>query len=118
VPLPHWKGPDDVFHLMSVISPIDKDLAVVYSKLLPVPFRQELIDRGIKFIEVPDSEFETMGCNILAVAPRKCLMLEGNETTKNKLINENVEVIEFKGDEICRKGAGGPTCLTRPLLRL
>ena len=117
VPLPHWKGPDDVFHLMSIISPIDHNLAVVYSRLLPVPFRERLINRNIKLLEVPDSEFETMGCNILAIAPRKCIMLSGNPRTKQLLENEGVQVWEFKGEEISRKGVGGPTCLTRPLFR-
>ncbi len=118
VPLPHWSGPGDVLHLMSLISPVDYDLAVVYSRLLPVPFRQWLIDRGMKLIEVPDSEFATMACNVLAVAPRKCIVLSGNPRTKRMLEDEGVEVREFKGDEICRKGAGGATCLTRPLLRI
>lgn len=117
VPLPHWQGPDDVLHLMSIISPIDHDLAVVYSRLMSVPFREWLIARGIKLLEVPDSEYESMGCNILTVAPRKCIMLSGNPQTKKMLENEGVEVREFKGKEISRKGAGGPTCLTRPLLR-
>ena len=118
VPLPHWSGPDNVLHLMTLISPVDYDLAVVYSRLLPVPFRKWLIDRGMKLVEVPDTEFETMACNVLAVAPRKCIVLSGNPITKRMLENEGVEVREFRGDEICRKGAGGPTCLTRPLLRV
>jgi len=117
VPLPHWKGPDDVLHLMSFISPVARDLAVVYSRIMPVPFREWLIQRDIKLIEVPDSEYDTMGCNVLAVAPRKCIMIEGNKQTKHLLENEGVEVLEYKGEEISRKGAGGPTCLTRPLLR-
>lgn len=117
VPLPHWQGPDDVLHLMSIISPIDHDLAVVYSRLMSVPFREWLIARGIKLLEVPDSEYESMGCNILTVAPRKCIMLSGNPQTKKMLENEGVEVWEYNGEEISRKGAGGPTCLTRPLLR-
>jgi N-dimethylarginine dimethylaminohydrolase len=117
VPLPHWKGPNDVFHLMSIISPIDHNLAVVYSRLLPIPFRERLINRKIKLLEVPDSEFQTMGCNILAIAPRKCIMLSGNPQIKQMLENEGVQVWEFKGEEISRKGAGGPTCLTRPLFR-
>ncbi len=117
VPLPHWKGPDDVLHLMSLISPIDFDLAVVYSRLLPVPFRNWLIRRSVKLIEVPESEFESMGCNVLAIAPRRCLMIEGNPKTRQKLLDEGVEVMEYSGEEISVKGAGGPTCLTRPLLR-
>ncbi len=118
VPLPHWLGPDNVLHLMTLVSPVDYDLAVVYSRLLPVPFRRWLIDRGMKLIEVPDSEFATMACNVLAVAPRKCIVLSGNPITKRMLEDEGVEVRELRGEEICRKGAGGPTCLTRPLLRV
>ncbi len=117
VPLPHWQGPDDVLHLMSFISPIDQDLAVVYSKLMPVPFREWLLQRKITLLEVPDDEYETMACNILAVAPRKCIMLAGNPYTKAMLKKEGVEVWEYRGDEISHKGCGGPTCLTRPLQR-
>ena len=117
VPMPHWQGPDSVLHLMSFISPIDTDLAVVYSKLMPVFFRQWLIERDIKLLEVPDNEYETMACNILAVAPRKCIMLSGNPYTKSMLEAEGVEVWEYRGEEISQKGCGGPTCLTRPILR-
>jgi N-dimethylarginine dimethylaminohydrolase len=117
VPLPHWKGPADVLHLMSLISPIDHDLAVAYSRLLPVPFREWLLRRGIQLLEVPDSEFETMACNILAVSPRKCIMISGSPQTKQMLEDKGVEVWEYEGEEISKKGAGGPTCLTRPLLR-
>lgn len=117
VPLPHWKGPDDVMHLMSLISPVDHDLSVVYSRLLPVAFREWLLRRGIRLLEVPNSEYETMACNILAVAPRKCIMISGNPLTKQMFEDEEIEVWEYVGEEISRKGAGGPTCLTRPLLR-
>ncbi len=117
VPLPHWQGPDDVLHLMSIISPVDHDLAVVYSRLMAVPFREWLISRGIKLIEVSDAEFETMGCNVLAVSPRKCIMLSGNPRTRHLLEKEGAEVWEYEGEEISKKGAGGPTCLTRPLWR-
>lgn len=115
VPLPHWKGPGDVFHLMSMISPIDPDLAVVYSPLLPVPFRELLLARGIRLVEVPEEEFEGMGCNILALAPRTCAMRTGLPKTRQRLIEAGVEVHEFAGEEICGRGAGGPTCMTRPL---
>ena len=115
VPLPHWKGPGDVFHLMSMISPLDPDLAVVYSPLLPVPFRELLLARSIRLVEVPDEEFEGMGCNILALAPRICAMRTGLPKTRRRLIEAGVEVHEFAGDEICGRGAGGPTCMTRPL---
>lgn len=118
VALPHWQGPGKVLHLMSLISPVDYNLAVVYSRLMPVPFRDWLISRGMELLEVPDSEFPTMGCNVLAVAPRRCIMLSGNPRTKRMLEAEGVEVREYQGEEISRKGAGGATCLTRPLLRI
>jgi len=118
VPLPHWNGPEGVLHLMSLMSPLDRNLILVYSRLLPVSFREWLLARRIRLLEVPDSEFETMACNVLAVAPRKCIMLSGNPFTKKMLEDENVEVWEYRGEEISMKGAGGPTCLTRPIFRL
>jgi arginine deiminase len=117
VPLPHWNGPADVLHLMSVISPVAHDCALVYSRLIPVPFREWLLERGIALIEVPDLEYETMACNVLAVAPRKCIMLSGNSVTKQLLEKAGIEVREYSGEEISKKGAGGPTCLTRPISR-
>jgi N-dimethylarginine dimethylaminohydrolase len=117
VPLPHWRGPDDCFHLMSFLSPVDRDLAVVYSPLLPVPFREALVARGFELVEVPDEEFETMGCNVLAVAPRKCVVLAGNPETRARLERAGAEVHEYAGQDISLKGGGGPTCLTRPTLR-
>lgn len=117
VPLPHWRGPGDVFHLMSMFSPVDRDLAVVYSPLLPVPFRQLLLTRGYELVEVPDDEFESMGCNVLAVAPRQCIALEGNPVTRQRLEAAGAEVHTYRGREISTKGGGGPTCLTRPLVR-
>ena len=117
VPLPHWRGPGDVMHLMSLISPLDRDLAVVYSRLLPVPFREWLIERGMTLVEVPDEEFESMGTNILALAPRRGLILAGNPQTRRALEKSGCEVLEYEGFEISVKGAGGPTCLTRPIRR-
>lgn len=117
VPLPHWRGPEDVFHLMSMFSPVNLDVAVVYSPLLPVPFRQSLLDLGYRLVEVPQGEFDTMGCNVLAVAPGKCLMLDGNPVTRSRLEKIGAEVHVYRGAEISLKGAGGPTCLTRPLVR-
>jgi len=117
VPLPHWKGPRDVFHLMSIISPIDEDLALVYSPLMPVPFRERLLDRGMKLVEVPDEEFESMGGNVLTVAPRLCVALEGNPVTKARLEAAGATVHSYRGEEISVPGSGGPTCLTRPLRR-
>lgn len=117
VQLPHYKGQHDVFHLMSILSPIDKDLAVVYSPLMPIYFRNELLERGFELVEVPDNEFESMGCNVLAIAPRKCIVVDGNPKTLEALINKGCKVDMYHGKEISIKGGGGPTCLTRPILR-
>ncbi len=118
VPMPHWTGPQDCLHLMSNLSPIDHNLYLVYSRLLPVSFRKYLLDENIELIDVPDEEYESMGCNVLAVAPRKVIMISGNSKTKQLLEKNNVEVYTYDGTEISIKGAGGPTCLTRPFLRL
>ncbi len=118
VPLPHWNGPNDCLHLMSNLSPIDYNLFLVFPKLLPVQFIQYLKENKIKLIEVPFKEYETMACNVLAIAPREVIMLEGNPITKKLLESENVIVHTYKGSEISLKGAGGPTCLTKPFLRL
>jgi N-dimethylarginine dimethylaminohydrolase len=117
VPLPHYRGPSDVFHLMSIISPIDRDLAAVYSPLMPVPFREWLIHRGIQLVEVPEAEFDSMGANVLAVAPRRCVMVRGNPVTKARIERAGASVHEYDGGEISVKGGGGPTCLTRPIAR-
>lgn len=117
VPLPHWRGPADVFHLMSIISPVDRDLAVVYAPLLPVPFREQLVDLGYTFVDVPDEEFDSMGANVLALGPRQCLMVAGNPLTRERLEQAGAHVTEYEGREISLKGGGGPTCLTRPLAR-
>ncbi len=117
VPLPHWNGPGDVLHLMSLVSPIDRDVALVHSRLLPAPFRQWLVRRGVTLLEVPVEEYAGMACNVLALAPRACLMLAGNPKTRRLLESAGVEVWTYSGAEISLKGAGGPTCLTRPLLR-
>lgn len=115
--MPHYKGPTDVFHLMSVFSPVDKNLAVVYSPLMPIDFRMGLIKRGYKLLEVPDAEFDSMGCNVLAIAPRECVMVAGNPITKQRLLDAGCVVHEYDGQEISVKGGGGPTCLTRPMER-
>ncbi|MEQ8807904.1 MAG: arginine deiminase family protein [Imperialibacter sp.] len=115
--LPHYRGPSDVFHLMSILSPVDKNLAVVYSPLMPIAFRNLLLERGFQLVEVPEEEFDSMGCNVLALAPQLCLMVEGNPTTEKRLRDAGCEVITYKGQEISVKGGGGPTCLTRPISR-
>lgn len=117
VPLPHGDGPNSCLHLMSLISLVDRDLAVVYSRYLPVFFRDWLLARGIDLIEVSDREYETLGTNVLAVAPRQCIMLKGNPDTKRALQLCGATVWEYEGLEISLKGTGGPTCLTAPLWR-
>jgi N-dimethylarginine dimethylaminohydrolase len=115
--LPHYKGRSDVFHLMSVLSPLDRDLAVVYPPLMPVRLVQFLESRGIRVIEVPNEEFDSMGCNVLAIGPRHAMMVAGNPETEHRMKAQGVRVEVIKADEICRKGEGGPTCMTRPLVR-
>ena len=117
VELPHYKGSSDVFHLMSILSPVDTNIAVVYSPLMPIVFRNLLLQRGYQLVEVPEEEFESMGCNVLALAPGICLMVDGNPKTKAGLEAAGCKVIVYKGEEISVKGGGGPTCLTRPVSR-
>ena len=115
--LPHHHGAGEVLHLMSLISPLDEDLAVVYLPLMPVRLVELLRERGVELVAVPDEEFETMGPNVLALAPRVALVLDGSPETRRRMERAGVEVLVYKGDEISRKGDGGPTCLTRPILR-
>jgi N-dimethylarginine dimethylaminohydrolase len=117
VPLPHWRGAGDVFHLMSVLSPIDRDLTVVYARLMPVPLIERLYQLGYELIEVPDDEFDSMGANVLAIAPRRVVMVAGNPQTQRRLEGAGVDVLVYEGEEISLKGGGGPTCLTRPVRR-
>jgi dimethylargininase len=117
VPLPYHGGAGACLHLMSLISLVDHYKAVVYPPLLPIPFWRYLNDRGLQLIEVPNEEFPTMGPNVLALAPGKCLMLEGNPITKQRLEDAGCQVLTYKGNEISLKAEGGPTCLTRPVLR-
>ena len=104
-------------HLLSLLSPIDVDLAVAYTPLLPVRLAQLLRDRGIEVASVPDDEFETMGTNVLALAPRVVLALDGNPETRKRLERAGVDVLVYRGEELSLNGDGGPTCLTMPLLR-
>ncbi len=117
VQLPHFRGPSDVFHLMSILSPLDRDLAAVYSPLMPIAFRNTLLERGYQLVEVPEAEFDSLGCNILATGPRQCVMAEGNPITEAALRKAGCTVSTYPGLEISVKGGGGPTCLTRPLRR-
>ena len=115
--LPYWSGPQDVLHLMSFLSLLDSDLAVVYRKLMPAVLFQLLSARGIHMVDVPDDEYDSLGCNVLALEPRVVLMAEGNPVTRKRLEEAGCKVHEYEGSEISLKGSGGPTCLTRPVLR-
>ena len=117
VELPYYTGPEACLHLLSMISIIDYHTAVVYPPLMSVPFWQELRRRNFSLIEIPESEYATMATNVLALAPRKCLMLEGNPITKRLLEDAGCEVMTYRGNEISLKAEGGPTCLTRPIWR-
>jgi N-dimethylarginine dimethylaminohydrolase len=118
VHLPHFQGPAACLHLTSMISLLDADLAVVYRPLLAVPFLQMLQERGVQLIDVSDEEFATLGTNVLALAPRHCLILDHNHETRRALEAAGCRVEVYRGDELSLKAEGGPTCLTRPILRL
>ena len=117
VDLPHDQGPGHVLHLMSLISPVADDLAVVYPPLAPVALMEMLADRGIRVVAVDADEYETMGCNVLAIEPRRVVMVAGNPRTRAALESAGCEVHEYDGSEISLKGDGGPTCLTAPIWR-
>jgi N-dimethylarginine dimethylaminohydrolase len=115
--LPYWRGPASLVHLLSVISPVADDLAVVYLPLLPVGLWELLVDLGIALIEVSDEEFGTLGCNVLAVRPGVVIVAEGNPRTAAALAAAGCEVHGYPASEIGINGSGGPTCMTRPILR-
>ena len=115
--LPHWNGPSDVLHLMSMISPIDDRTLLTYSRLLPVTFRNRLLSLGFELLEVPEDEYDSMGCNVLSLGKKRCVIEQKNTRTASLLRKNGFDVITYSGDHISRPGEGGPTCLTRPLLR-
>ena len=116
--LPYFTGPEACLHLLSLLSPVDVDLAVAYPSLMPTAFWAELRRRGIRLLEVPAAEFaHTQATNVLTVAPRKCIMLEGSPVTQQLLVEAGCEVVTFPGEPLSFKAEGGPTCLTRPVLR-
>jgi N-dimethylarginine dimethylaminohydrolase len=117
VDLPHWRGPGECLHLMSFISPVAGQLAVVYLPLMSVPFVEELRRRGWSFIEAPEEEFDRHGCNVLALAPMRVLVCDGAPVTRGRLEAAGCDVVVYTGDEISHNRAGGPTCLTRPVHR-
>lgn len=117
VPMPHGEGRDACLHLMSIISMVDSDLAVVYSKYMPVFFREYLIGKGIKLIETDDDEYGYLGSNVLALGNRKCVVMEGNPKVKKALKDAGATVFTYPGRNLSYLGTGGPTCLTCPVCR-
>jgi N-dimethylarginine dimethylaminohydrolase len=117
VDLPYFHGPSACLHLMSLVSLVDVDLAVVYPRLLPVRLWTTLKNHGFDFIDVPDREFPSLGANVLALAPRRCVMLDRNPITQSRLEAVGCSVETYPGEEISLKAEGGATCLTRPILR-
>jgi dimethylargininase len=115
--LPYAGGPDELLHLLSVVSPVADNLAVVYLPLLPVSLWELLRELGTRLIEVSDAEFGTLGCNVLAVRPGVVILAEGNPATARALADAGCEVHTYPASEIGINGSGGPTCLTRPILR-
>jgi N-dimethylarginine dimethylaminohydrolase len=115
--LPHWRGPYWVLHLMSVVNLCSHDVALVYPRAMPVRLYKLLQERGYRFVETPDEEFDTQGCNALALAPGHVIMCAGNPVTVARLRDAGIDVIEYDGSEISIPRVSGPTCNTRPLLR-
>lgn len=115
--VPYATGPADCLHLLSVISPVADDLAAVFLPQLPAGLYELLAERCIALVPVPEDEIPTQGCNILAVRPGVVVMVEGNPVTQRALLERGCEVHTFPGTEVCINGAGGPTCITRPILR-
>jgi dimethylargininase len=115
--VPYWKGPAELVHLLSVISPVAEDLAVVFLPLLPAGLHELLGELGIRMVEVPEGEYATLGCNVLAVRPGVVVVAEGNPVTRRGLEDAGVEVHAIPLGEVGENGSGGVTCLTRPLYR-
>ncbi len=118
--LPMWKGSDACLHLLSVISPLDRDLALVYPRLLPVALYRFLRGRGIRCLAVDDDEFRAsrgMNLNVLATAPRRCIAVAGFPGTLGRMRDAGCEVTCFDADALCIPCEGGPTCMTLPIRR-
>ena len=117
VDLPYWRGNAELVHLLSVVSPVADGLAVVYLPLLPVGLYRLLGELGVRLVEVPDEEYPTLGCNVLAVRPGVVVVADGNPVTRGRLEAAGVEVHAIPLGEIGENGSGGVTCLTRPVWR-
>jgi N-dimethylarginine dimethylaminohydrolase len=117
VDLPHFRGPDDVLHLMSMMSPLRSDTLLVHRPLMPVTFVEWLESQDYRLIDIAPTEYDSLGCNVLAFDEDTCLMVEGNPLSRGRIKEAGISVIEFPANDLCLKGSGGPTCLTRPLHR-
>jgi len=117
VSLPYWNGPSDVLHLMSFISPLSETQLLVHSRLMPVTFRQRLLKLGFDLIELPSNDYDSIGCNVLALDSKTCLIEQGNQETISMLSERGFRVVSYSGKHISLAGEGGPTCLTRPIRR-
>ncbi len=115
--LPHWRGPAQVLHLMSVVNLVSDQVALVYPRAIPHSLHRLLCDRGYTLVECPDEEFDTQGCNVLTLEPGRVVICAGNPVTTARLRDHGIDVIEYEGDEISVARISGPTCNTRPLLR-
>ena len=117
VHLPHWEGPETCFHLQSLISMVDRRTALAHKKMLPVTFLHKLKEMGVDIIEVVPEEFDGLAPNVLALRPRRVIMLAGYPKTRGRLVKAGIDVITFKAPELCNNRTGGATCLTRSILR-
>jgi len=115
--IPNVGGPDVCMHLMSLISPLRADLAIVAEELAPVRLIQELDRRNIDIIPCPLSEFDSLGCNVLALGNSEVISLAGNWQCAQQMRDAGLVVHEFHGPDLCLAGNGGPTCLTRVITR-
>ena len=109
-------GPQFCLHLMSVVSPLRDDLAIVYERLAPIRLLEALRSRGVRILALPECDYASLGCNVLTIRPGVAVIASGNDATVQLLRDNGVDVHVYQASEIS-KGEGGPTCLTRPLLR-
>lgn len=115
--LPYWRGPAELVHLLSVISPLADDVAAVFLPLLPAGLLELLLDLGVHLVEVPEEEYATLGCNVLAVRPGVVVAADGNPVTRRRMEAAGIKVHAVALHEVGHNGSGGATCLTRPILR-
>lgn len=116
-PLPHGQGPDECLHLMSLMSMLDEDTILVDLPLLAVETVKLLRARNFRLLEIDYAERDTLACNVLALGNKRLIVVEENLRTNERLRQAGFEVQTFTASELCLNGNGGPTCLTRPLLR-